>query len=95
MAFYGDGKHLAFIRSHGVPEVWNVVTRQRVYPAGPGDFRGAREGGPMASSALSGDDAWLAAQGARGAVTVWDLHKERSPRAAAEIPSRRNYFGLS
>jgi len=75
LEFYRDGKHLAFIRPDGVPEVWDVVTRQRVYPSGPDDFRGAREGD--LGIALSADDAWLAAQGARGSVTVWDLQQRK------------------
>src|SRR5262249_54065814 len=70
-----DGKHLAFIRLGGVLEVWDVATRQRVYPAGPSDFRGASDRGLLEVVALSGDDAWLAAQGARGSVTVWDMQK--------------------
>ena len=53
-----------------------MVTRQKVYPSGPDDFRGASERLLVAGIALSGDDAWLAAQGARGSVTVWDLHKQ-------------------
>jgi len=75
MAFYRDGKHLAFIRQGGVPQVWNVVTRQQVSPSDPEDFRGAKERGLMSIIALSADDAWLAVQGARGAVSVWDLRQ--------------------
>jgi serine/threonine protein kinase/WD40 repeat protein len=80
LAFYRDGKHLAFIRQdgvRGVPEVWDVVTRQRVYPSGPDDFRGAREGHQWGIMALGADDAWLAAQGARGSVTVWDMQQRK------------------
>src|SRR5262249_40514790 len=43
LAFYRDGKHLAFIRKGGMPEVWNVVTKERVAPSGRGEFQGARE----------------------------------------------------
>jgi len=79
MAFYRNGKHLAFIRGGGVPEVWNAVTRQQVYPSGPDDFHDARgEARKLWLTcvvALSTDDAWFAAQGARGSVTVWDMHK--------------------
>ena len=76
MAFYRDCKHLAFVRGGGVPEVWNVLTRRQVYPSGPDDFRGARQYGLVGVVALSADDAWLAVQGARGSVTVWDMRRE-------------------
>jgi len=58
-----------------MPEVWNVVTRQRVYPSGPDDFRGARERELGGVVAMSADDAWLAVQGPRGSVTVWDMDR--------------------
>ena len=45
MAFFRDGKHLAFVGGDWVPQVWNVLTRRRVYPSGPDDFRGASEYG--------------------------------------------------
>jgi WD40 repeat protein len=73
-AFCSDSKHLAFIRHGGVPEVWNVDTRERVYPSGPDDFRGASEQNLICVVALSADDAWLATQGTRG-VTVWDMRR--------------------
>jgi WD40 repeat protein len=74
-AFYRDGKNLAFIRQGGMPEVWNLITRQHVHPFGRDDFRGARERGLDGIVALSSDDAWLAAAGARGSVTVWDMRQ--------------------
>jgi hypothetical protein len=72
LAFCRDGKLLALIHQGGGPEVWNVVTRQRVYPSGPDDFRGARERGLGGVVALSPDDTWLAVQ---GAITIWDLRR--------------------
>jgi hypothetical protein len=87
LAFYRDSKHLAFVGPDGVPEVWDVGARQKVYPSGPRDFRGAREGHPMGSLALSADDSWLAAQGARGAVTVWDMRQKELLLALPEEPS--------
>jgi WD40 repeat protein len=77
VAFYRDRNQLALISKGGGPEVWDVVTRQRVYPSGPDDFRGATESGPDGYIALSADDAWLAASGARGTVTVWDLRARK------------------
>jgi hypothetical protein len=74
LAFYRDGQHLAFIRKGGVPEVWNVRTRQKVYPSGPDGFRGARERELLCVVALSADDAWLAAPTTRRSVVVCDLH---------------------
>src|SRR5262249_7597966 len=73
LAFSRDGKHLAFIGRRHVPEVWDVVTRQKVYPSAADDFRGAGERGLAWAVALSAGDAWLAVNGARGSVTVWDL----------------------
>jgi hypothetical protein len=81
LAFCRDGKLLAFIRQGGVPEVWNVITRQRVYPSGPDDFRGARERGHGGVVALSPDDTWLAAD---GAITIWDLHRRELVLALPE-----------
>ena len=72
LAFSRDGKLLALIRHGGVPEVWNVVTRKRVYPSSPDDFRGARERGLGGIVALSPDDTWLAVS---GAITIWDLRR--------------------
>jgi hypothetical protein len=72
LAFGRDGELLALIRQGSVPEVWNVATRQRVYPSGPDDFRGARERGLGGVVALSPDDTWLAVQ---GAITIWDLRR--------------------
>src|SRR5262249_41526923 len=81
LAFCRDGKLLAFIRQGGVPEVWNVVTRQRVYPSGPDDFRGARERGLGGVVALSADDTWLAVD---GAITIWDLRRRELVLALPE-----------
>jgi hypothetical protein len=75
MAFFRDGKHLAFVGGDGVPEVWNVLTRRQVYPSGPDDFREAREYGLLGVVAVSADDAWLAVRGARGSVTIWDVRR--------------------
>ena len=73
LAFCRDGKLLALIHD-GVPEVWNVITRQRVYPSSPGDFRGARERGLGGMIALSKGDNWLAVS---GETTVWDMHQRK------------------
>ena len=73
LAFCRDGKLLALIHD-GVPEVWNVVTRQRVNPSSPGDFQGARERGLDGMIALSADDTWLAVS---GETTVWDMHQRK------------------
>ena len=64
-AFYRDSKHLAFIGQGGVPEVWNVVTRQKVYPSRSEDFRGASARSLICIVALSADDAWMAVNNAR------------------------------
>jgi serine/threonine protein kinase/WD40 repeat protein len=72
LAFCRDGKLLALIRQGSGPELWNVATRQRVYPTGPRDFRGARERSLGGVVALSPDDTWLAVQ---GAITIWDLRR--------------------
>jgi WD40 repeat protein len=66
---------VAFISHARVPEVWDVVTRQKVYPPGPDDVREARERQLSAVIALSRDDAWLAARTHFGAVTVWDMQR--------------------
>ncbi len=84
LAFCRDGKLLALIRQVGVLEVWNVVTRQRVYPSGPDDFRGARQRGLGGVVALSPDDTSLAVQGAGGAITVWDLRRRKLVLALPE-----------
>jgi WD40 repeat protein len=85
LAFRRDGNLLAFIRQGGVPEVWNVVTRQQIYPSGPNDFRGARERGLGGVIGLSPDDAWLAVQGAvQGAITIWDLRRRELVLALPE-----------
>jgi WD40 repeat protein/serine/threonine protein kinase len=73
-AFYPDAKKLVFIGSGGRPEVWNLVTRQRVYPSGPHDFGGSREG-DLPVVALNAAGTWLAANRDRGSVAVWDLQK--------------------
>jgi WD40 repeat protein len=75
VAFYHDSRHVAFIRHSQVPEVWDVVTRQKVYPSGPDDVPGARERQLSAVIAVSPDDAWLAASTRFGAVTVWDMQR--------------------
>jgi WD40 repeat protein len=76
VAFYQDSRHVAFISHARVPEVWDVVTRQKVYPSGPDDVRGARDSQLSAVIALSRDDAWLAASThGLGAVTVWDMQR--------------------
>jgi len=75
MAFFRDGKHLAFVGGDGVPEVWNVLTRRQVYPSGPDDFREARQYGLVGVVAVSADDAWLAVRGVRGSVTIWDVRR--------------------
>jgi WD40 repeat protein len=74
-AFYRDSKQLTFLGQGGVPEVWNIVTRQRVYPSNPDDFRGASERRLVSTIALSADDAWMAAHGARGSITIWDMQR--------------------
>jgi WD40 repeat protein/serine/threonine protein kinase len=73
-AFYPDGKKLVFIGSGGRPEVWDLVTRQRVYPTSADDFQGAREG-RLPVVALNATGTLLAANADRGSVTVWDLQK--------------------
>jgi hypothetical protein len=73
LAFCPDGKLLALIHG-GVPEVWNVVTRQRVYPSSPDDFQGATDRGLGGKIALSPDNTWLAVS---GATTVWDMHQRK------------------
>jgi WD40 repeat protein/serine/threonine protein kinase len=83
-AFFRDGKLLALIRQGGVPEVWNVVTRQQVYPSGPDDFRGARERGLGGIVAVSPDETWLAVSGAGGAITIWDLRQRELVLALPE-----------
>jgi WD40 repeat protein len=76
VAFYQDSRHVAFISHARVPEVWDVVTRQKVYPAGPDDVQGARERQLSAVIALSPDDAWLAVSPrSLGAITVWDMQR--------------------
>jgi eukaryotic-like serine/threonine-protein kinase len=75
MAFFRDGKHLAFVGGDGVPQVWNVRKRRQVYASGPDDFREARQYGLVGVVALSADDAWLAVRGARGSVTIWDMRR--------------------
>jgi hypothetical protein len=72
VGFYGDSKHVAITRQGGMPEVWDVTTRERLYPAGPDEFRGAADRG-LDKVALSADDEWLAVQGSRGSVSLWDL----------------------
>jgi WD40 repeat protein len=72
LAFCRDGELLALIRQGGGPEVWDVLTRQRVYPAGPDDFRGARERVFAGMVDLSTDDTWLAVS---GAITIWDMRR--------------------
>jgi WD40 repeat protein/serine/threonine protein kinase len=89
MAFYGGSKHLAFIRRGGVPEVWNVDTRERTYPSGPDDFRGARERVLISAVALSADDAWLATQGTSPTVTIWDMQKRELLLA---LPEQHDYL---
>jgi WD40 repeat protein len=74
VAFYQDGRHLALISPGNGPEVWDVITRQRVYASASGDFPGAKER-DIGNFAVSTDDAWLAAGAARGSITVWDLRK--------------------
>src|SRR5262249_38238010 len=73
VAFCRDRNQLAVIGLNGGPEVWDVATRQRVYPSRSDDFRGARDRALDGILALSADSAWLAASGARGSITVWDL----------------------
>jgi WD40 repeat protein/serine/threonine protein kinase len=93
MAFYRDGKNLAFIRQGGRPEVWNVVTKQKVYPSGPDDFRGASERGLIGVVALSPDDAWFAVQAMRPSVCIWDMRKRDLLLA---LPERHDYvWGLA
>jgi WD40 repeat protein/serine/threonine protein kinase len=88
MAFYRDGKHLAFIRRDGPPEVWNVVTKEKLYPSGPDDFRGASERGLISAVALSPDDAWLAVQAMRPSICIWDMQKRELLLA---LPERHDY----
>jgi WD40 repeat protein len=93
VAFARDGRHLAFIRQGGVPEVWDVVTREKVYPSGPDDFRGAKERQLGAVIALSADDTWLAAHTQHGSVTVWDMRKRQ---LVLDLPEERGYvWGLA
>jgi WD40 repeat protein/serine/threonine protein kinase len=87
-----DGKYLVFIRQGGVPEVWDVAARQRVYPAGPKDFEGASERGFAAILTLSPSDAWLAVQGAQGSASVWDLHQRKLLLA---LPEEGFVWGLA
>jgi WD40 repeat protein/serine/threonine protein kinase len=91
VAFYRDGRHLAFIRQGRVPEVWDVVTRQRVYPADPDDFREASDRELAAVIALSPDDAWLAAQMRRSA-TLWDM---RTRKLLLALPEGGFIWGLA
>jgi hypothetical protein len=72
-AFYQDSQHFAFIRQGGVPEVWNVSTRRKTHGPGPVDFGCLSERNLMNMIALSADDSLLAAQGAHGSVTIWDI----------------------
>ena len=84
LAFCRDGNHLAFIRLGGVPEIWDAATRQRVYPSGPDNFRGAKVRGLGGMVALSPDDTWLAVQEGGGAITVWDLGRRELVLALPE-----------
>ena len=86
--FVGMANSWRSVRRGGVPEVWNVVTRQRVYPSGPDDFRGARERGIGGVVALSPDDTWLAVEGAGGSITVWDMRRGELVLALPEEHSR-------
>jgi WD40 repeat protein len=91
VAFSQDSRHVTFISHARVPEVWDVVTRQKVVPSGPDDVRGARERQLSAVIALSPDDAWLAASTHFGGVTVWDMQKEQLllalPEERSEVKS--------
>jgi WD40 repeat protein len=73
MALYGNRKQLVLIGGSGGPEVWDVITRERVFPSGADDFRGAGAKQLYGYFALSADNAWLATSGARGAISVWGL----------------------
>jgi hypothetical protein len=78
-----------------VPEVWDVVTRQKVFPSGPDDVRGARERQLSAVIALSRDDAWLATSTRFGGVTVWDMQKEQLLLALPEERSEAKSLAWS
>src|SRR5262249_10929284 len=58
--------------------------RQKVYPSGAGDFRGARRTQLVDPKiALSADDAWLA-YGTGGSVSVWDMRQRELLLALSE-----------
>jgi eukaryotic-like serine/threonine-protein kinase len=72
LAFFPDGRHLAFVgRGRAVVQRWDVVGDRPVTSFGSEELW-AGSGG----AALSADGAWFAAAGVR-AVTIWDMESHK------------------
>jgi WD40 repeat protein len=77
LAFYPDGRHLAYVSEAKRLEIWDVVARRRVRSLGrPAEF----DAGELA---VSRDGRWLAANPRPAAVTLWDA---RDGRRLFELP---------
>jgi WD40 repeat protein len=77
LAFFPDGRHLAYVGEDKQAEVWDVAVGTRVYALGrPGEFAAGE-------LAVSPDGHWLAANPRPAAVTLWDA---RDGRRLFELP---------
>jgi WD40 repeat protein len=70
IAFFPDSKRLALVGDNNQAEVWNLVSRQKVFGIDVAASKGPYSSNPGRLIALSADGAWLAVQGS--VVTIWD-----------------------
>jgi WD40 repeat protein/serine/threonine protein kinase len=91
IAFFPDGKRLAFVGESNQLEVWNLVSRQKVFGFDVTAFKGPDSSTPGRLIALSADGAWLAVQGS--VVTIWDTQSKELVLALPKEPN--NLLGMA
>jgi WD40 repeat protein/serine/threonine protein kinase len=87
LAFTQDSKRLVFVGERSIPEVWDMITKQKVSPSSRDDFTDDFSHGGMA---LSADNIHAAVQGRR--ICIWDV---RSGKLLVQLlEQHRTAFGL-
>jgi WD40 repeat protein len=97
LGFTQDSNRLLFVGKSSipgvwdVPEVWDVITKQKVWPSSRDDFSVSPDDFAHGGFALSADNVHGAVQGRR--ISIWDV---RNGKLLVELPEQhRTAFGLA